>query len=122
MPVRVEYKRALLKGLYRSAIANSQTLADAIGDALDSQHTLTSNGKIVSFSSGSGYSVSFSAPSGAGINPVEVLEAIEQLDELYDDALIDLGGSPNDESIYNWMKSELIPKRSITHKFRKISL
>lgn len=121
MAVRVEIKRLFLKGIYRSALANSQTLAEALDAAQDARFTEVENGSIIASTSGSGYSVSFTIPSGVGFSPVDVAMALSELDDLYDCAVTKLP-SGTDLERYQYMLGLLKKVKAYTHNFRDVRL
>jgi len=119
--IRVEVKRLILKGIYRSAIANSLTLANAIGAALDARYEQVADGSIIASTSGSGYSVSYSTPSGAGITPIDVAQAVSELDDLYTAALAKYP-SGTDAQKYDWMIAQLVKVRTYSTLFRDVRI
>lgn len=121
MAVKASIKKIILKGLYRSAVANGQTLREALDAAIDARYTDVSDGKIIASTSGSGYSVSYSVPRGLDISPVTVAEAISDLDDLYDCALTNAAAA-TDESRFEWMLSKLKTPSRVGYLFRGVRL
>lgn len=121
MAIRVEIKRLILKGIWRSAQANSLTLAQAIGAALDARYEQVSDGSIIASTSGSGYSVSYSTPSGAGISPIDVAEVVSHIDDLHSAAVTKFP-SGTDLEKFNWMLAQLVKARSYSTLFRDVRI
>lgn len=121
MAIRVEIKRLILKGIWRSAQANSLALAQAIGAALDARYEQVSDGSIIASTSGSGYSVSYSTPSGSGISPIDVAEAVSYLDDLHSLAVAKYPSGTDTEK-YTWMLAQLQKVRSFSTMVREVRL
>ena len=121
MAIRVEIQRLILKGIWRSAQANSLTLANAIGAALDARYEQVADGSIIASTSGSGYSVSYSTPSGSGISPVDVAAFVSYLDDLHNLAVAKYP-SGTDLEKYTCMLAQLQKFRSFSTSFPEVRI
>lgn len=78
--VGTQYKRAFLRWIKYSAEKSGVSLMDALTAALVARVEDTSNGRILSGTSGNGHSVTFQVPSSADhLSPANITELCEEL-------------------------------------------
>jgi len=71
-------------------------------------------GQTILSTAGNGRSVTFTGP-GSGISPEDIVELLDRLLRLYDEAVAD--GMTTDATRYSWIMAALVPVRSIGTNF-----
>lgn len=121
MEIGSRFKRAYLRRLYRAV---TTTLEDKLNAELDTLVAAAERGKVIASTSARGTSVAFSVPGLGNPRQGEMVELIEELLTLHDDAEADLisGGyaTPTDAQIYAEMLFRLQPVKSFTNTFTNL--
>ncbi len=121
MEIGSRFKRAYLRRLYRAV---TTTLEDKLNAELDTLVAAAERGKVIASTSARGTSVAFSVPGLGNPRQGEMVELIEELLTLHDDAEADLisGGyaTPSDAQIYAEMLFRLQPVKSFTNTFTNL--
>lgn len=99
------FKRALLRCIKWGSESAGISLEAALKAAMLARYSESSKGRFLIGTSGNGTSVSFAVPTG--LNPVDILETLEELYALYTLTEDADGGTPTDATVFATMLDEL---------------
>lgn len=121
MEIGSRFKRAYLRRLYRAV---TTTLEDKLNAELDALVAAAERGKVIASTSARGTAVAFSVPGMGAPKQGDMVELIEELLTLHDDAEADLVtagyATPTDAQIYAEMLFWLQPVTSFTNTFTNL--
>lgn len=115
MPVTTDFAQLFLRGLYwDSEDSEGTSLMDALKAAARAKLEDTTDGRILTGTSGNGHNVSFMLPgSGRGATPQDIAELVNKLIRFYESA-----PAGTDEEKLNWMLGRLVGRKRIGYNFR----
>lgn len=118
MPASTEVKRLTLRKLADDAVCRNATLAATLRAAAFATVTGTLSSKVLTATSTSGTSVTYTLPQGASaLQPQEIAAMQSQLLDLYDAAVLANSGTPTDGELLAWMLGQLVPLRCYSTSF-----
>lgn len=118
MGLSADWKRLFLRGLKWDAEDAGSSLLDVLKTAARSRLESTSQGRVLTSTSGNGRTHTFTLPAnGQGASQTDVVEVVEAMFRLYAEAKANLGGAPSDDETFAEMLLLLEPVNDIRNDF-----
>ena len=123
MGLSADWKRLFLRGLKWDAEDAESSLLDVLKTVARSRLEATSQGRVLTSTSGNGRTHTFTLPAnGQGASQTDVVEVVEVMFRLYAEARENLGGTPTDDETFAEMLLLLEPVTETRNDFASLRL
>lgn len=118
-----DYRQAFLRNLWAAKDEQATTLSALLLATLRGRIESTSEGFLVSSTSGAGHSTQFFIPQNSGgLTPQSIAELCNELINVYEDSARYLDDSTDEDAIYAEMLSRLRPVRRVRSDFTMLGV